>query len=57
MAGKEEWMEYCRDMEGKGKGDGQQHGRKPMLPEPVLIVWCGSEGTLDTYRRWAHRSI
>jgi len=26
-------------MEGKGKGDGHQHGRKPRIPEPVLIVW------------------
>ena len=26
MAGEEEWVEKHRDMEGKGKGDGHQHG-------------------------------
>jgi len=31
-------MEKHRDMEGEGKGDGHQHGRKPRIPEPVLIV-------------------
>jgi len=36
MAGEEEWMEKHRDMEGKGKGDGHQHGWKPRIPEPVL---------------------
>jgi len=25
-------------MEGKGKGDGHQHGRKPRIPEPVPIA-------------------
>jgi len=25
-------------MEGEGKGDGHQHGRKPRIPEPVSIV-------------------
>jgi len=39
MAGVEEWTEKHRDMEGEGKGDGHQHGRKPRIPEPVLIVW------------------
>jgi len=39
MAGEEEWMEKHRDMEGEGKGDGHQHGRKPRISEPVLIVW------------------
>jgi len=29
MAGEEEWKEKHRDMEGEGKGDGHQHGRKP----------------------------
>ena len=38
-AGEEEWMEKHWDMEGEGKGDGQQHGRKPRIPEQVLIVW------------------
>ena len=27
-----------RDMEDEGKGDGHQHGKKPRIPEPVLIV-------------------
>ena len=26
-------------MEGEGKGDGHQHGRKPRIPEPVLKAW------------------
>jgi len=39
MAGEEEWMEWHRDVEGKGKGDGHQHAQKPRIPEPVLIVW------------------
>ena len=42
MAGEEEWMEKHLDMEGEGKGDGHQYGRKPRIPEPVqklLIVW------------------
>jgi len=26
-------------MEGNGKGDEHQHGLKPSIPEPVLIVW------------------
>jgi len=26
-------------MEGKGKGDGHKHRRKPRIPEPVLIIW------------------
>jgi len=41
-------------MEGKGKGDGHQHGRKPRILEPVPI---GSEGTLGTYGRWAHGAM
>jgi len=28
-----------RAMEGEGKGDGHQHGRKPRIPEPVPIAW------------------
>jgi len=51
-------MEKHRDMEGEGKGDGYQHGRKLRIPKPVLIAWkltlWGSEGTLDTYGHWAH---
>ena len=39
MAGEEERMEKHQDMEGKGKCDGNQHVRKPRIPEPVLIVW------------------
>src|SRR6218665_78487 len=27
-----------RDMEGEGKGDGHQHGRKPRILEPVPIA-------------------
>jgi len=30
-------MEKHCDMEGKGNGVGHQHGRKPRIPEPVLI--------------------
>jgi len=26
-------------MEGEGKDDGHQHGRKPRIPEPVPIAW------------------
>ena len=48
-------------MEGKGNGDGHQHGLKPRIPEPVLIVWkltwWGSEGTLDINGRRAHGSM
>jgi len=29
-------MEKHLDMEGEGKGDGHQRGRKPRIPEPVL---------------------
>jgi len=36
MVGEEEWKEKHRDVEGEGKGDGHQHGRKPRIPEPVL---------------------
>jgi len=25
-------------MEGEGKGDGHQRGRKPRIPKPVLIA-------------------
>jgi len=32
-------MEKRRDMEGEGKGDEQQHGRKTRIPEPVLLTW------------------
>jgi len=28
-AGEEDWMEKHPDMEGEGKGDEHQHGRKP----------------------------
>ena len=35
MAGEEEWMEKHQDMEGEGKGDGHQQGRKPRIPEPT----------------------
>jgi len=28
----------CVNMEGEGKGDGHQHGRKPRIPEPVPIA-------------------
>jgi len=27
-----------RDMEGEGKGDGHQHGRKPRIPERVPVA-------------------
>ena len=35
MAGKEECMEKHRVMEGKGEGDGHQHGQKPKMPVPI----------------------
>ena len=35
MADEEEGMAKHRDMEGKGKGDGHQHGLQPMIPEPA----------------------
>jgi len=48
-------------MEGEWKGNGHLHGRKPRTPEPVPIAWkitqWGSEGTLDTYGRWAHGTM
>jgi len=31
-------MEKHQDMEGEGKGDGHQNGRKPRIPEPVPIA-------------------
>jgi len=33
---KNEWK--TSSMEGKGKGDGRQYGRKPMTPEPIPIA-------------------
>ena len=38
MAGEEEWIENIEIMEGEGKGDGHQHGRKPRILEPVPIA-------------------
>jgi len=34
---KNEWKN--RDIECEGKGDRHQHGRKPRILDPVLIVW------------------
>jgi len=36
MADKSEWK--TPSMEGKGKGDGHQYGRKPRIPEPIPIA-------------------
>ena len=41
-----------RIMEGEEKAwkrDGHQHGRKPTIPEPVLIVW---DAHLGSERHW-----
>ena len=35
---KSEWKK-TRYERRRDKGDGHQHGRKPRIPEPVLIVW------------------
>jgi len=39
MTGEEDGIGKHRDIEGEGKGDGHQHGRKPRIPEPVPIAW------------------
>jgi len=36
--------------EGEGKGDGHQHGQKPRIPEPVLIVKWFAGWTVN----WGH---
>ena len=36
MADKSEWK--TPSMEGEGKGDGHQYGRKPRSPEPIPIA-------------------
>jgi len=36
MADKSEWK--TPSVEGKGKGDGHQYGRKPRTPEPIPIA-------------------
>ena len=39
MAGEDDkWTKHW-DMEGEGKGDEHQHGQKPRMPEPVVVVW------------------
>jgi len=37
MADKNEWKTPSRLIEGEGKGDGHQYGRKPRTPEPIPI--------------------
>ena len=39
-------------MEGEGKGDGHQHGRKPRIPEPVPIAYRNSHSE-EVRRHWA----
>jgi len=48
MADKSEWK--TPGMEGEGKGDGHQYGRKPRTPEKIPIV-LERDGTLDSYGR------
>ena len=52
-----------QDMEGEGKGDGHQHGRKPRIPEPVLtpnsqethiVRKCGNIGHLRALSSWSN---
>ena len=36
MADKSEWK--TQSMEGEGRGDGHQYGRKPRTPEPIPVA-------------------
>ena len=46
-------MEKHRDMEGEGKGDGHQHGRKPRIPEPVPIAGKLTSPSEEEMGHWA----
>jgi len=43
-------MEKHRDMEGKGKGNGHQHGRMPRIPE--LAQWPRNVPSEEARGHW-----
>ena len=42
-------------MEGEGKGDGHQHGRKPRTPEPIPIA--GNSASEEAMGHWTPTGI
>ena len=54
MADKSGWK--TPSMEGKGKGDGQQYGRKPRTPKPIPIE-LGNSPSEEAMGHWTPTCI